>query len=310
MKNKTIFISLFLFLSMKIFCQNYYEISFEGTGINEIEFRHKLFIDTLSNPNNVWQIGHPQKNFFINALSNPNAIVTNTINYYPINDTSSFIIMHKADYGLCIGGHALVYGSYYVNSDSLSDFGKFEFSPDKGLTWIDLINDTTIPANYIHWINFSKPVLTGNSNGWKSFEIDIAGLGHFFNIHLGDTVLWRFTFISDGIQTNKDGLMFDEIEVWDTPPIGIEESVFDNEKINIYPNPSQSTINIEFINDFLQHHIVKIYNKNGSLIDMVYATINNSCFSIDISKYSIGIYFFNLINTDNNKQTWGKFIKQ
>lgn len=58
-------------------------------------------------------------------------------------------------------------GQYFVNSDTLTDFGIIEMSPDNGNTWIDLINDT-INAYAIQW-NVTKPTLTGNSNGWLNF---------------------------------------------------------------------------------------------------------------------------------------------
>ncbi len=55
-----------------------------------------LTIDTISNPNNIWQIGSLHKTVFTNAYSVPNALVTDTINTYPINDTSTFIITNVA----------------------------------------------------------------------------------------------------------------------------------------------------------------------------------------------------------------------
>ncbi len=36
-----------------------------------------------------------------------------------------------------------------------------------------------------------------------------------FPIELGDTVLFRFSFISDSIDNQKDGLMFDNIRFMD-----------------------------------------------------------------------------------------------
>lgn len=50
-------------------------------------------IDTTM-PNNLWQIGKPQKPFFSSSHSPSNAIVTDTINSYPINNDSYFDIVH------------------------------------------------------------------------------------------------------------------------------------------------------------------------------------------------------------------------
>ena len=58
--------------------------------------------------------------------------------------------MNFADGGFAFVHTAILSGEYYVNSDSLTDFGLIEFSPDNGTTWIDLINDTTY-ANDLWW---------------------------------------------------------------------------------------------------------------------------------------------------------------
>ena len=110
--------------------------------------------------NNIWQIGVPQKTLFNQANSQPNVIITDTINNYGTNDTSSFTVRYNT-YNC-----PYAFGKYYVDSDSLNDFGIIEISIDSGQTWINILEDS---------LNFSpeKPVLTGSSNGWKSFELDL-----------------------------------------------------------------------------------------------------------------------------------------
>ncbi|MFI5135825.1 MAG: hypothetical protein ACHQD9_08235 [Chitinophagales bacterium] len=49
-----------------------------------------LKIDTTAG--NIWEIGRPHKIFFDSAYSLPNAIVTDTLNPYPINNFSTFTI--------------------------------------------------------------------------------------------------------------------------------------------------------------------------------------------------------------------------
>ena len=98
----------------------------------------QLTIDILSNPNNLWQIGKPQKAVFNSSHSSPNAIITDSINTYPPNDTSLFIARKLAFSGFEYHYVAALYGNYFVNSDTLNDFGIIEFSPDNGTTWIDL----------------------------------------------------------------------------------------------------------------------------------------------------------------------------
>ena len=55
------------------------------------------FISYSPQLNNVWQVGPTIKPFFGSSNSLPNAIMTDTINPYPINITSSFIIRLHQD---------------------------------------------------------------------------------------------------------------------------------------------------------------------------------------------------------------------
>ena len=259
--------------------QDNYQLNFE----NPNEIQHVSF-DTIHNSNNIWQIGKPQKSVFINSLSQPNAILTDTINHYPPNDTSIFIITNVA-YGQGFEWpHTVVLsGNYNVHSDTLTDYGKIEFSPDNGNIWIDLLNDS-IYSPSISWYP-TKPILTGNSNGWLYFSTNIAHLGPPFGINDGDTILYKFTFISDSIQTNKDGLMFDDFEFIDAVE-GIDE-ILDNQLIEIFPNPVKDQLTIR-LNKIHPEQSIQIINSQGQII------YDNSYFCenfIEINNLDNGLYF-------------------
>lgn len=177
MKTLILFISLFV-ISGQIYGQwetSNYSLNFENdVGVST------LSIDTISNPNNIWQIGHPQKALFTAAYSAPNSIVTDTLNTYPINDTSVFLITNVADGMGFEWPHTVsIAANYFVDSDTLTDYGAFEFSPDNGITWIDLLNDTSTYSSSIYW-NENKATFTGSSNGWESFKVNIQALGTNF----------------------------------------------------------------------------------------------------------------------------------
>jgi hypothetical protein len=175
-----------------------------------------IYRDTVSNPNCIWQVGAPQKTVFTTSQSLPNSLITDTLNSYPINDTSSFIIKHEVGWGyLCYGfGTVKLSGSYYVNSDSLNDFGLIEFSPYNGITWVPF---TTGPNAWPY--SPIQPTFTGNSGGWKVFNLSLYGVDGMYNFQPLDTVQYKFTFISDG---NLDGLMFDNLGILDVCTIGLE----------------------------------------------------------------------------------------
>ncbi len=262
---------------------------------------HHLKIDTLTNISNLWQVGTPQKSIFTNSYSIPNVIVTDTVNPYPTNDTSSFIIENVVTgYGWILNHTASIEGYYFVNSDTLSDYGMIEFSPNNGISWYDIVNDTTI-TNQI-FVPQGWLTLSGNSNGWLFFQVNLAQLGMFFNIQMNDTVLFRFTFISDSIQTNKDGLMFDDLHFLDYFE-GISE-IQNNNLISISPNPTKDELRI--------HSSIVSNNKSIQILNSIGQVITNySNFdeeTIDIRNFKNGIYL--LKYSDGQNLSTKRFVVQ
>lgn len=284
-----------------------YNLTFD----NQWELQH-LFIDTISNINNVWQVGHPQKTIFTSAYSSPNVIVTDSINPYPTNDTSVFIITNVAiGQGFEWPHTVILSGQYYINSDTLTDYGEIEFSPDNGTTWINMLNDTVIIDTTYNlvwfWDGYEKPVLSGNSNKWKSFWVNLAELGHAYGVQDGDTVLYRFTFISDSIQTNKDGLMFDNLHFEDWVE-GIEEMGFGLFKSYCYPNPAKNLLTIKFDNS-LTITDIEIFDFNSKKV-LNKQTSSENTVELNISELKSGIYFYKVKNIDKKIFSIGKFIKE
>jgi len=208
----------------------------------------KIYRDTVENPDCIWQIGAPQKPVLDSARSPVNVIITDTVNSYPPNDTSSFIIMQIVDYGwytpapIDVPPHLA--GFYYVDSDTLTDYGTIEISADSGQTWINVLTDTQY--NFFPQCgncNFKKPVLTGSSGAWKLFIISFRDFAMNNPIDPGDTVYLRFRFISDSTQTNRDGLMYDDFymrDVW----LGIPDPG-KVQALTLWPNPATDLVNLE-----------------------------------------------------------------
>ncbi len=264
-----------------------------------------LSIDTISDENNIWEVGPSQKTFFTSVMSQPNVIVTSSKDPYPINDTSSFIITYIAHgHGFSRDGVAGLYGWYCINSDTLNDFGKIEFSPDKGETWVDILKDSvlidTLRNKYWPDYNSFHLKLTGNSDGWTYFSIDLELLGFFYNIHDGDSLLYRFSFISDNIQTNKDGLMFDNLSFYD-----VGESIKYNQNRNSlisYPNPVSEFLTIKKI---VPNGIptIQIFDSKGKLIYSQKKLIDEP---VNIRDLNNGIYF--LRYSDSKNVYTGSFV--
>lgn len=297
---------VFIVISISAYSQDYgyYNINFEDTS----QF-FRLKIDTISNPNNIWQIGEPQKTIFTSAYSIPNAIVTDTVNSYPVNDTSIFVIKHVSDLptGFQRANIVILGGKYQINSDTINDFGILEFSPDNGSTWVNLLTDTIYQNQLCYEWWSAKPVLTGNSSGWTAFYVWVAGFGPVFNIQSGDTVQYRFSFVSDSIQTNKDGLIFDNLHFEDwSEGINEAQNQFDTK---MYPNPTSGIIEIQFLNEKNETFEFTLFDSNGRIILTKRAT-NKSSIELDLSNYNSGIYVYKLLNQRNRTMSFGKISKQ
>ncbi|HNW98560.1 MAG TPA: T9SS type A sorting domain-containing protein [Bacteroidales bacterium] len=262
----------------------------------------RLTIDTINYSQNIWQIGKTQKQIIDTAYPS-RTIITDTINPYPINNHSVFIIKNTATFG-DIYGCKMFQGKFYCETDSLKDFGKIEFSPDNGTTWIDLINDSVYNAS-ITWFS-QKPVLTGRSGGCKYFDVVLADNGSVFNVNIGDTLLYRFTFISDSIDNNLNGLMFDDLCIQDFVE-GISETHFSPVKSKIYPNPSKDFITIGFDNPNAEPFQLAIYDIH-SRIQLYINNITENKITINIQQFKPGIYIYKLTNLKAKKRSWGKFI--
>lgn len=255
---KIYFLFIGLVISQMTFSQWQYYIDFDSPSSEN----NHIIIDHILNPNNIWQIGKPSKTLFDTAYSPTHSIMTDTLNSYPINDTSRFMIKHNRP-GLIGGNEALLLDFYYrLNTDSLKDFGMIEVSIDNGISWVDLFQDSLY---YLNWIE-PKPILTGNTNGWQHFSLNLNMLT--YTLGYSDTLLYRFTFISDSIQTNKDGWIIDNFQFLDSWE-GITKNSY-KKILYIYPNPSNGEVNIRTLNkNDGTNYLIVIYNSLGQIVQNI-----------------------------------------
>jgi len=241
---KTIFFSLLLFLSFSSFSQNNVSINFSDTSL----IQKHIVIDTPNNPSNLWQIGSAVKSVF-NEPYPARVIVTDSLNAYPPNNTSSFIFKVARPYQFGPANISTYLSfKYKLDKDSL-DLFKVEVAADSAQHWVNMLTEDT--TYQIVWYG-NKPNFNAVDTGWRTFQ---ANFSYWFKQYYGqanfpyyadaDTFRFRFTFISDSIQSSwRDGCMIDQIlfsfllgepinPVFDLPPV-----------IQIYPNPANSKLYI------------------------------------------------------------------
>ena len=262
----------------------------------------RIRIDTTI-PNNIWQIGKPNKHLFHDAYSIPNGIVTDTVNSYPINNNSVFYLITPGDFhGKSHTGNLDFW--YRIDSDSLLDWGKVEVSVGSSHTWKNIVSGNGVhglfwvydtAGNIIRQTGTDTIVFTGSSHGWYK----LLFYQNFNDNEVIDSIRYRFTFHSSNSFASRDGWIIDNIgfvDYW--------ESAFNKqEEFNIYPNPVPDYMNINCGNKINAYEIM---NSTGQVLDR--RTVVTSSLHIDVSGLVSGFYLYKL-QFINGQQVIGKFVK-
>ncbi len=271
------------------------------------DFESEESIILVGDSTNTWQIGKPDKNLFVDSRSGLNAIITDTTNSYPVNDTSSFYFtIYKPEYDM----YCALWFSFWhkFETDSTKDYGFVDFSFDGGDSWHQGANWNLYFEEVLFWreyvdLNIGRyedPIITGDSHGWVRDEYTLRWA---YGVKKGtaepiypDSILFRFNFISDSIQTNKDGWMIDDIRVEKLVCGGIQGS--ESLHIKIFPNPTPSELYISSTSQLIES--LKIFDLAGNCIISI-PYINSTTFSLNLDGTHAGMYILHL--TDGNNKT-------
>lgn len=282
-----------IFLTLgKIYCQDtIFSYAWTPSSNRFFDFNNRDTIDkyfyfdsTLTN--NIWQLGMPSKSLFSSAYSPALALVTDTLSTYPNNNTSSFsfIVWTNCNWSGLVFWHR-------TNTDSLFDGTVLEYSIDGGATWDNIIN-----SGYTLWNFYSSSDSIVSNSKKCGFTGTSDWIGSAFDGPTLSTIVeYRFTFTSDSTNTNRDGMMIDDILI-NNSMVGIGELEV-NSSLWIFPNPTGDFITISTDNT--------IQFKSAVVKDILGKTIlTTNQTRIDLSKFKAGIYF---IETDTDK---GKSVKR
>lgn len=220
---------------------------------------------------NTWQIGPPQKNIFSSASTLPNAMVTDTINDYPINDTSRFYVSYplsESEYGILA-----FQWKQKLDLDTAMDGGLIEYSLDSGETWISVFNNPYVYNFYgfddenVDTLPGGEIAFTGTDGSWRDIWLcfDYSWLNNYWYM---DSMRFRFTLVSDSIEKFKEGWMIDNMVIHPTFIHTINE-VPQEKYMQVYPNPASDIVYIE-IRKIMEYHIIEsmeLIDQFGRLVD-------------------------------------------
>ena len=191
----------------------------------EVDFETNLeFIRIDTGTSNAWQIGPPQKYIFSGAYSVPNVIVTDTVEPYPVNCNSSFYLSIK-DLNWFTGSPSTLSFFHKYDCEAGHDGGFIDVSYDGGQNWLNIIYDSTMfncswtPGFGYYGNNFygDDDTLFNGTNGFSGTAEDWQHSVFTWWYCIGveeeypDSMMIRFNFQSDGIQSGQEGWMIDDI---------------------------------------------------------------------------------------------------
>lgn len=273
------------------------------------------FITIDTNGGNLWQIGSPHKTFFNMAHHGTHALLTDTVNYYPPNDTSSFIL--KLHYGYVSNCLTSLSFWHKYDMDTVGDKGIIEASYDGGNSWLILKDTMGQSPFWGPYMFFWQPdldenlqhdtphklITNGKSNGW----IQSGFVWYWWVLAKKDTIIInpaslmiRFTFISDSIVKNKEGWMIDDISIYFSTYCSSIEEHTDEGLVSVYPNPFTNQLTLTCNNPPADAELEvfdvigqKLWSRHVSQREM------QSPYTIDLSNTPChaGIYFVKLGNS-------------
>lgn len=270
------------------------------------EYSIKINID--NSPSNIWQIGPPQKAIFNSAATPDKALVTDTINNYPNDNTSSFTFTIKPFF---ITGILAIQWKQKLDMDKDFDGGIIEYSVDGGSSWVNVFNNPYVYNFYGFDLN-NKDTLSstgeysfsGTDNEWK----DIWLCFHYSWLSYNDSIIMKYTLKSDNINNNKEGWIIDNLQVHPTYVHTVNKPQ-QKEYIKIHPIPTNGIINIQ-IKDIDNFHIIEkmeLINNQGKVVQEY--GVSPTKFYIDISNHPGGIYFLK-IKTNKKTETFRVVLQE
>lgn len=259
MKNNLLLV-LFLFISVFLNGQNYpFDeddiIDWEQTTFDTL---FPVFIELDTSAQNIWQVGQPSKSLFTSALTPPNALVTDTLNSYPMNVNSWFEV-NWFEVPFIEGWDGIPFNIFFeihhrFDTDSLRDGGYITVSYDNGLTWTNVIQDYIFGGISPAWdendslytqndtLYNGEFGFSGQSDGW----ITTRFAWYYMPVRIEtDTMRIRFNFISDAIPEEKDGWMIDNFAVY-TVDVGGSVNEYQMNDFSVYPNPVSDRLTLDF----------------------------------------------------------------
>jgi len=286
------------------------EFNASPTTINTFETEEDNLLIETSTDTDLWQRGVPSKTLLNTVASGTSAYVTSLSGNHP-DATTSYLYTNCYDLATISSPVLKFKMSFDIEQDW--DHMYVEYSINQGGTWAIL--GTADDANWYNsnstlnglpgkqWTGEGEDtnVLGGRNATLHDYSYDLSGVTN--DGESGSSIIFRFKFVADAAE-NEEGVLIDDLVLDGVLPVGEFGTI---KGLSIYPNPSNSIFNINWAqgNDFS----ISIFDLTGKLLfqeESDSKSLRN--FSLDLSKFSKGIYFAK-IKVDDKQNTKKLILK-
>jgi hypothetical protein len=289
---------LLVFLSLPSHAQ-YWSQYFDGS---DTSVNNSLFVTFDEDSTNVWQIGKPQKFLFDTAATEPNVLVTDTLNPYPVNNTSRAYVSMASWWGWW--GILAFQWKQKLDMDTVGDGGVVEFSVDSGQTWQSAFDNPYVYNFYgfdganVDTLSSGEIAFTGTDTVWRDVWLCFDNM--FLNQY--DTVQLRFKFVSDPFPESRDGWMIDNL-MGHITIVHTAKGDKPNSQLRAFPSVTDGRIYIEG-EKMLGYQVIESIELTGP-DGRVYKRYGKSPmkFFVDISDQVNGLYFLT-VSTNLEQRTF------
>lgn len=260
--------------------------------LDECDFSDSCGYVVVPNPSsNLWVRGESQKSIL---TSTGGVMITDSVQTYPNETNASFEVHWPAwnQYPLSL----IMSFHHSMDSDSLLDGGIIEVSRDYGASWTNVLEDQTNMLFLSNELYTNSDTLFTGEKGFSGNFVDrYTELEWVWMFPIKefptDTMYYRFRFISDTTNNQKEGWMISDIAFsYADLGSGLEEVALCD--FSFSPNPSNGQIEITSSFDIEK---AILHDVNGV---MIASELDSTKKVLNFSGLSKGIYLLQLQTSD------------
>lgn len=263
-----------------------------GTNFSQLQDTQYFAMDTAAG--NLWQIGIPSKSILNTPFpGSTRALITHTDSTYSVGNHSvfemQFVLHQHAGVEIAI--------EHMMHADTSGDGGWIEYSLN-GAPWKNVVSD---PFNVSTSDFYStadtlstsgEPGFSGTFvNAWRrsSFFLHSSFIGYM------DTLDVRFHFVSDSVETFKDGWMIGNISIWVLWE-SVNSAFRANEEFRVFPNPATTAFRLDEKAAEVKFEAIEIVDVHGRTLRKFSGNLSGP---LNIEGIPPGIYLVRGLRTDD-----------